>query len=188
VLIVPDAVLRSTHDEALYTAEAVVDADDPDTAGAPMVGLRLTCPCPRNWAATEGLAPIRATLCRRVRCLRSVRAAWVSLGVEPLTLRTQPSSRAWASARPGHGAFGLSLALDLHAPHLARAEAEDLMLQAHERCPYSNATRGNVDVVLKVDGVDVEPLRFPARSVTRSVREAVADLRRARIRCPLSLA
>jgi hypothetical protein len=31
------------------------------------------------------------------------------------------------------------------------------MLQAHERCPYSNATRGNVDVALRVDGADVEP-------------------------------
>src|ERR1700732_2959490 len=36
----------------------------------------------------------------------------------------------------GRGGFGLTVALDLHAPHLARAEAEDLMLRAHERCPY----------------------------------------------------
>jgi hypothetical protein len=27
------------------------------------------------------------------------------------------------------------------------------MARAHERCPYSNATRGNIDVVLSVDGV-----------------------------------
>jgi organic hydroperoxide reductase OsmC/OhrA len=26
------------------------------------------------------------------------------------------------------------------------------MARAHERCPYSNATRGNIDVVLMVDG------------------------------------
>jgi len=56
-----------------------------------------------------------------------------------------------------HGSYGLSVALDLHAPHLSREVAEDLMLQAHERCPYSNATRGNVDVALRVDGADVEP-------------------------------
>ncbi len=29
------------------------------------------------------------------------------------------------------------------------------MLRAHERCPYSNAIRGNVDVTLTVDGTPV---------------------------------
>ena len=52
----------------------------------------------------------------------------------------------------GHGGFGLTVALDLHAPQLVRRDAEDLMARAHERCPYSNATRGNVDVTLTVDG------------------------------------
>ena len=45
----------------------------------------------------------------------------------------------------GRGGFGLAVALDLHAPHLSRVDAEDLMRRAHALCPYSNATRGNVD-------------------------------------------
>jgi lipoyl-dependent peroxiredoxin len=53
----------------------------------------------------------------------------------------------------GHGGFGLTVALDLHAPHLTAEQAADLMARAHERCPYSNATRGNIDVELSVDGV-----------------------------------
>ncbi len=53
----------------------------------------------------------------------------------------------------GHGGFGLAVALDLHAPHLPAEQAADLMARAHERCPYSNATRGNIDVTLTVDGV-----------------------------------
>ncbi len=56
----------------------------------------------------------------------------------------------------GHGGFGLAVALDLHAPRLARADAEELMRRAHERCPYSNATRGNVDVTLSVDGTELD--------------------------------
>jgi Ohr subfamily peroxiredoxin len=52
----------------------------------------------------------------------------------------------------GHGGFGLSVGLDLHAPHLSLGEASDLMARAHEICPYSNATKGNVDVTLTVDG------------------------------------
>jgi osmotically inducible protein OsmC len=33
-------------------------------------------------------------------------------------------------------------------PDLPRDEAEDLVAKAHRRCPYSRATRGNVDVRL----------------------------------------
>jgi osmotically inducible protein OsmC len=56
----------------------------------------------------------------------------------------------------GHGGFGLTVALDLHAPRLSRADAADLMRRADERCPYSNATRGNLDVTLSVDGTALD--------------------------------
>lgn len=56
----------------------------------------------------------------------------------------------------GHGGFGLAVTLDLHAPNLSRVNAEELMTRAHQLCPYSNATRGNVDVTLLVDGTAVE--------------------------------
>ena len=52
----------------------------------------------------------------------------------------------------GHGGFGLQVALDLHAPHLSPAEAAELMARADQRCPYANATRGNIQVTLSVDG------------------------------------
>ena len=55
----------------------------------------------------------------------------------------------------GHGGFSLAVALDLHAPNISRVEAEDLMRRAHELCPYSNATRGNIDVTLRVDGTQL---------------------------------
>jgi len=57
----------------------------------------------------------------------------------------------------GHGGFGLIVGLDLHAPHLSLGEASDLMARAHEICPYSNATKGNVDVTLTVDGAVYAP-------------------------------
>lgn len=56
----------------------------------------------------------------------------------------------------GHGGFGLAVTLDLHAPHLSRANAEALMARADQLCPYSNAIRGNVDVTLLVDGTALE--------------------------------
>jgi osmotically inducible protein OsmC len=56
----------------------------------------------------------------------------------------------------GHGGFGLTVDLDLHAPNLSRADAEGLMVRADKLCPYSNATRGNIDVTLMVDGTALE--------------------------------
>ena len=47
-----------------------------------------------------------------------------------------------------------SLALD--APELSREDAFDLMERAHETCPYSRATRGNIDVTLMVGGSNIE--------------------------------
>ena len=48
------------------------------------------------------------------------------------------------------GGFGLEVALKVELPGLDRADAEALVEKAHHVCPYSNATRGNVDVKLSV--------------------------------------
>jgi osmotically inducible protein OsmC len=48
------------------------------------------------------------------------------------------------------GGFGITVALDIDLPGVDRADAERLVQAAHQVCPYSNATRGNVDVKLKV--------------------------------------
>lgn len=49
-----------------------------------------------------------------------------------------------------NGGFGLEVELDVHVPALDQQAAEALVAQAHEVCPYSNATRGNIDVKLSV--------------------------------------
>lgn len=48
------------------------------------------------------------------------------------------------------GAFGIAVALAVSLPGFEKSEAEALVAEAHEVCPYSNATRGNVDVALSV--------------------------------------
>ena len=48
------------------------------------------------------------------------------------------------------GGFGLDIDLTVSLPGLERADAEALVAKAHQVCPYSNATRGNVDVRLTV--------------------------------------
>jgi osmotically inducible protein OsmC len=46
--------------------------------------------------------------------------------------------------------FKIGATLTLNAPELDRAIAQNLLEKAHEVCPYSKATRGNVDVKLVV--------------------------------------
>lgn len=48
------------------------------------------------------------------------------------------------------GGFGLEVALEVSLPGMEKSEAEALVAKAHEICPYSNATRGNIDVKLSV--------------------------------------
>ena len=46
--------------------------------------------------------------------------------------------------------FGLDIDLHISLPGLAQDDAQSLVDAAHQVCPYSNATRGNVDVRLHV--------------------------------------
>ncbi|MGW0038746.1 organic hydroperoxide resistance protein [Gordonia sp. NPDC003376] len=48
------------------------------------------------------------------------------------------------------GRFGISVELEITLPALSADEARALTEKAHQVCPYSNATRGNIDVTLTV--------------------------------------
>jgi len=48
------------------------------------------------------------------------------------------------------GGFGLATTLKVHIPGVEREVAQALVEKAHEVCPYSNATRGNMPVTLEI--------------------------------------
>jgi len=48
------------------------------------------------------------------------------------------------------GGFELAVVLEVTLPHLSREQAQALAEKAHQVCPYSNATRGNIDVEITV--------------------------------------
>ncbi|MCX4822870.1 organic hydroperoxide resistance protein [Streptomyces sp. NBC_01142] len=48
------------------------------------------------------------------------------------------------------GGFGLEVAITASIPNVDEATAKDLLEKAHQVCPYSNATRGNIKVELAV--------------------------------------
>jgi osmotically inducible protein OsmC len=53
------------------------------------------------------------------------------------------------SLSPDDTSFAISAVITAHLPGLDQAQADELVEGAHQVCPYSKATRGNVDVVLK---------------------------------------
>jgi len=79
------------------------------------------------------------------------------LGAVKLVARTRkvtPAAEPTVTAKVGMGpvAVGYALAVELTVtlPGVERALAEEIVHGAHERCPYSNATRGNIEVKLTV--------------------------------------
>ncbi|MDH8700741.1 osmotically inducible protein OsmC [Dysgonomonadaceae bacterium PH5-43] len=51
----------------------------------------------------------------------------------------------------GNG-FMLAVVMNVNIPDVEQSVAEELAHEAHQFCPYSNATRGNIDVQIKVKG------------------------------------
>lgn len=69
------------------------------------------------------------------------------LGVD--TSRSTVTARVTLGSIEG-GAYGLAVELQVEIPDLDRETAEQVVKAAHEVCPYSNATRGNIEVSLEV--------------------------------------
>ena len=79
------------------------------------------------------------------------------LGAVKLVARTRKvplTDDAAVTAKVGMGpiptGYALAVELQVSLPGVERALAQEIVEGAHQRCPYSNATRGNVPVVLTV--------------------------------------
>ncbi|HHW7568016.1 TPA: organic hydroperoxide resistance protein [Mannheimia haemolytica] len=70
-----------------------------------------------------------------------------TLGIKPTKSST---TVAVGIGQKADGAFGLDLDITITVEGISAEEAKTLISKAHEVCPYSNATRGNVDVRLHV--------------------------------------
>jgi len=51
---------------------------------------------------------------------------------------------------PISAGYGVAVRMNISLPGLERAKAEQLVAEAHKVCPYSNATRNNIDVQIKI--------------------------------------
>ena len=67
-------------------------------------------------------------------------------GKMKVTLPTDLAIDAEVDLGPTPGAYGIAARLNISLPGMDRAAAQALVDAAHKVCPYSNATRGNIDV------------------------------------------
>jgi Ohr subfamily peroxiredoxin len=69
-------------------------------------------------------------------------------GLKKVSVPAEASIDAEVDIGPIPQGFGIAVRLKVSLPGVDRAVAQDLLDAAHVVCPYSNATRGNIDVTL----------------------------------------
>jgi osmotically inducible protein OsmC len=67
-------------------------------------------------------------------------------GKQKITLPADLSIDAEVDLGPIPNAYGIAVRMNVSLPGMDRAAAQQLIDTAHQVCPYSNATRGNIDV------------------------------------------
>jgi osmotically inducible protein OsmC len=141
--------------DVLYTAEAVVEGGREghgQTSDGRLV-VDLSVPASMSGDDGPGTNPEQLFAVGFAACFQSALLG-VARGRKLDASGSQMRSRVGIGPLDS-GGFGLQVSLDLHAPNIAADDARELMLRADQRCPYSNATRGNIIVVLSVDGQPV---------------------------------
>jgi lipoyl-dependent peroxiredoxin len=147
---------EETVREALYTAEASVtggrtEGHGHSTDGALDVQLRRPVELGGEGGGTnpEQLFAVGYAACFESALGAVARRMRVDLG------GTSVDSRVSLFATEERG-FRLGVELDVRLPSMQDAEdAARLVTAAHQVCPYSNATRGNIDVRLTANGQPV---------------------------------
>ena len=133
----------------LYTAEAAIQGGREGHGRTPDGVLDLDLRVPVELGGKGGgTNPEQLFALGYGACFQSaLGTAGRRLGVD--TSRSTVTARVSLGPIEG-GAYGLAVELEVAIPDLDRETAEQIVQAAHEICPYSNATRGNVDVSLVV--------------------------------------
>ncbi|MDQ1478515.1 MAG: lipoyl-dependent peroxiredoxin [Actinomycetota bacterium] len=150
--------------KVLYTAEAIVEGGRSGHARTNdrRLDVDLDVPTEMGGAGGPGTNPEQLFAVGYAACFQSTLIRIAAARKLDLT-RTQVTSRVCIGP-VGGGGFGLAVSLDLEPTQLGVSEATALMRQAHQACPYSRATRDNIEVTLAVRGETIEPRDAPTRA------------------------
>ena len=137
-------------DKVLYTAEALATGEGRDGHGRTSDGkLDLDLAIPTEMGGTgNGTNPEQLFAIGYAACFHSAlrlvgRQEKVDVSDSAVGARVQIGPN-------DNGGFGLAVELEITLPNVDPDTAQQLAEAAHQVCPYSNATRGNIDVKLTI--------------------------------------
>ena len=134
-----------------YTTQATATGgrDGRSTTADGALDVKLSTPKELGGAGGEGNNPEQLFAAGYAACFLG--ALKFVAGQEKIRVPENATVTATVGIGPhSAGGFGITADLTVALPGLDRAQAEALVAKAHQVCPYSNATRGNVDVGLTV--------------------------------------
>jgi len=135
----------------LYTAEVTVTGGREGHAQSPdgTFAVDLRAPKAMGGSGAVGTNPEQLFAAGYAACFQSALMLTASRQHENADQTTITSKVGIGPS--GNGAFGLEVELHIQIPGMEPATAEKLIRLAHQVCPYSNATRGNIPVRLFLD-------------------------------------
>ncbi|MEL0635574.1 organic hydroperoxide resistance protein [Marinomonas sp. TI.3.20] len=141
----------TTLNEVLYTAHATSKGgrtgESRSDDGA--LNVKLSTPKALGGAGGEGTNPEQLFAAGYSACF--IGALQLVASQQKVTLPTETSIDASVSIGPIEHGFGIAAKLVVNIPGLDKTLAEKLVDDAHQVCPYSNATRNNIAVTLSVN-------------------------------------
>ena len=137
-------------EKVLYTAHATSTGGREGTAKSSdgVLDVKLTTPKELGGNGATGTNPEQLFAAGYSACF--IGAMKHVAMMQKITLPAETSIKADVGIGPIPAGFGIQVAMTITIPGMERAAAEALVQTAHGVCPYSNATRGNIDVTLTV--------------------------------------
>lgn len=137
-------------DKVLYTARATATGGREGKAASDdgRLTVALSTPKELGGAGGEGSNPEQLFAAGYAACF--IGAMKAVGGKMKLAVPADVSIASEVGIGPIPAGFGLQVKMVISLPGMDRAVAEQLVAAAHQVCPYSNATRGNIDVQLSL--------------------------------------
>ncbi|MFC4726606.1 organic hydroperoxide resistance protein [Coralloluteibacterium thermophilus] len=137
-------------EKILYRAQATATGgrDGRAVSSDGVLDVRLSTPRELGGTGGDGTNPEQLFAAGYAACFLG--ALKFVAGREKVALPADASIEGQVGIGPIPSGFGIEVELRIALPGLERAQAEALVEKAHVVCPYSNATRGNIDVTLTV--------------------------------------
>ncbi len=137
-------------DKVLYTAHATATGGRAGTAESSDGALKVALSTPKELGGGggPGTNPEQMFAAGYSACF--IGAMKAVAGGQKIALPADVSITSDVGIGPIPDGFGIQVAMAITIPGMERAAAEALVAAAHKVCPYSNATRGNIDVTLTV--------------------------------------